>query len=105
MRSKGPASVKSNGKPIVLNGAEREDRLPDSEPGVFAALQSNIQESFDEIEILRGTLQYWESRQPATDPRERAMLMEAFRVMHGELLGLTARMKELAEREEQPAKG
>ena len=31
------------------------------------------------------------------------MLMEAFRVMHGELLGLTARMKDLMERME-PAK-
>jgi hypothetical protein len=105
MRSKGPASVKCNGKPIVHNGVEHEGDLPGGEPGVFAALQSNIQESFDEIEILRGTLQYWESRRPANGPEERAMLTEAFRVMHGELLGLTARTKELIDREEQPAKG
>ena len=64
MRSKGPASVKCNGKPIVYNGVEHEGDLPAGEPGVFAALQSNIQESFDEIEILRGTLQYWEKPAP-----------------------------------------
>ena len=33
------------------------------------------------------------------------MLTEAFRVMHGELLGLTARAKELIDREEQLANG
>ena len=40
-----------------------------------------------------------------SDPKERALLMEAFRVMHGELLGLTARTKELLERMEQAKKG
>ncbi len=105
MRSKGQASVKGNGKPIVHNGVKQEIDLTRGEPGLMAALQSNIQESLDEIDILRGTLQYWESRRPATDPQERAMLTEAFRVMHGELLGLTARAKELTGKMELGAKG
>ncbi|MGO9486967.1 MAG: hypothetical protein ACLPX9_20750 [Rhodomicrobium sp.] len=105
MRSKGQASVKGNGEPIVYNGVECESHLPDGEPNVSGALQTNIQESFDEIEILRGSLQYWESRRPAADPKERAMLAEAFRVLHGELIGLTARAKELVESVELANKG
>jgi hypothetical protein len=62
---------------------------------LLAALKTNIRESFDELEMLRGTVQYWESRRAAADIQERALLAEAFRLMHGELLGLTARMKEL----------
>ncbi len=65
------------------------------DPSLFGALNANIEESLEEIDILRGTVQYWESRRPATAESERAMLLEAFRIMHGELLGLTARMKEL----------
>ncbi len=103
MRSKAQASVRANGKPIEHNGVEYEGEAPGASRGVAAAIRTNVQESFDEIDILRGTLQYWESRRPATDPNERAMLTEAFRVMHGELLGLTARMKDLIERIE-PAK-
>ena len=103
MSSKAQASVRTNGKPIVHNGVEYEGEASGGSPSVATALRSNIQESFDEIDIMRGTLQYWESRRPATDPKERAMLMEAFRVMHGELLGLTARMKDMIERIE-PAK-
>ncbi len=99
MRSKSPASVKGNGKPAVPNGIEFKAVQAGSEPGVIRAIETNIQESFDEIDILRGTIQYWESRRTATDPKERVMLTEAFRIMHGELLGLTARMKELLERE------
>jgi hypothetical protein len=105
MRSKRQASIECNGKTAIHNGAGHEVHLPSEDPSVFAAVQSNIQESLDELEILRGTLQYWESRPAATDPRERAILTEAFRVMHGELLGLTARTRELIEREEQAAKG
>ena len=56
MGSKGPASVRSNGKRIVHNGAKHEGVLPGAGTGAFDALQSNIQESLDEIEILRGTL-------------------------------------------------
>ena len=103
MRSKAQASVRGNGKPIEHNGVEYEGEAPGAGRGVAAAIRANIQDSFDEIDILRGTLQYWESRRPATDPSERAALTEAFRVMHGELLGLTARIKDLMERVE-PAK-
>jgi len=103
MRSKAQASVRANGKPIEHNGVEYEGEAPGAGRGVAAAIRANIQDSFDEIDILRGTLQYWESRRPATDPSERAALTEAFRVMHGELLGLTARIKDLMERIE-PAK-
>jgi hypothetical protein len=100
MRSKSQASVKGSGKPEVHNGSKFNGHGTGSKPSVLTALESNIQQSFDEIDTLRGTLQYWESRRPATDPRERDMLTEAFRIMHGELLGLTARMKELLERAE-----
>ncbi len=99
MRSKSPASVKGNGKPAVLNGIEFDGNRPGSEPSLLRAIETNIQESLDEIDILRGTVQYWESRRIATDPKERVMLTEAFRIMNGELLGLTARVKELLERE------
>ena len=99
MGSKSPASVNGNGKPTVHNGTEFRGNSGESEPNLFRAIETNIQESFDEIDILRGTVQYWESRRTATDPRERDMLTEAFRIMHGELLGLTARMKALLERE------
>ena len=103
MGSKAHASVQANGNPIEHHGVEYEGEAPGGSRSVAAAIRTNVQESFDEIDILRGTLQYWESRRPATDPKERAMLTEAFRVMHGELLGLTARMKDLMERME-PAK-
>jgi len=97
MRSKSPAPIKGNRKPTIHNGIEfKRDR---EEPSLLRAIETNIQESFDEIDILRGTVQYWESRRTATDSKEHIMLTEAFRVMHGELLGLTARMKELLERE------
>ncbi len=99
MRSKSPASVKGNGKPTFHNGTEFEGNREGSESSVLRAIETNIQESLDEIDILRGTMQYWESRRIAIDPKERVMLTEAFRIMHGELLGLTARMKELLERE------
>lgn len=105
MRSKGQASIKGNGEPIVLNSVKYEGYSLRGEPDVFRALQTNIQESFDEIEILRGTLQYWESRRPAASAKERAMLTEAFRVLHGELSGLTARAKGLIERVELADKG
>lgn len=100
MRNKGQASVRGNGKPDIHNGVNVEGHLEGLKPSVFSALETNIQESLDEIDILRGTLQYWESRRPATDPKERDMLTEAFRIMHGELLGLTARTKELLDRTE-----
>ena len=74
------------------------------DPSLFGALNANIEESLEEIDILRGTVQYWESRRPATSEREQAMLVEAFRIMHGELLGLTARVKELLNGAELPAK-
>jgi len=105
MRSKGQASVRVGGKPIVHNGVEYEGDQPSQSLSVIEALRTNIQDSLDELDMMRGTLQYWESRRPASDPKERALLMEAFRVMHGELLGLTARTKELLERMEQAKKG
>ncbi len=105
MRGKDQASIKCNGKPAARNGVRHEICLLGEETGVLDAVQSNIQESFDEIDILRGTLQYWESREPAADPKECVMLAEAFRVMHGELLGLTARAKELIRSVELAAKG
>ena len=97
MRSKGPVIVKLGGNSIVLDGARRETRGSAYSQEALSALQSNIEETMSEIETLRGSLQYWEGRQPATDPREREMLDEAFRVIHGELVGLTARAKELTE--------
>ncbi len=99
MRSKSGAFVKGT-KPAIHNGTEFKGHPSGSERSLIIALETNIQQSLDEIDTLRGTLQYWESRRPATDPKERDMLMEAFRVMHGELLGLTARTKELLERAE-----
>jgi len=98
MRSKSPDSVNGNGKPAIHNGTEFNGHPLGSERGLFAALETNIQQSLDEIDTLRGTLQYWESRRPATDPKECDLLSEAFRIMHGELLGLTARAKALLER-------
>ena len=97
MRRKIQASVKLNAQPIIYNGMEY-DGGADSEPGHLSAIETNIRESFDEIDVLRGTIQYWESRRAATDPEERDRLLEAFRIMHGELLGLTARMKGLLDR-------
>jgi hypothetical protein len=69
----------------------------------LAALDSNIKDSFDEIDALRGTVQYWESRGAVGDPKERDLIIEAYRIIHGELLGLTARMKELRDRAEMAA--
>jgi hypothetical protein len=105
MRSKGQASVRVSGKPIVHSGVTYEGDQPSENLSVIEALRTNIQDSLDEIDMLRGTLQYWESRRPAADPNERALLMEAFRIMHGELLGLTARMRDLLERMEPAKKG
>jgi hypothetical protein len=97
MRSKGPVIVKLGEDSIVYEGTRREARGAGYAQETLGPLQSNIEETLGEIETLRGSLQYWEGRRPATDPRERAMLDEAFRVMHGELLGLTARAKQLME--------
>jgi hypothetical protein len=98
MSSKVQASVRLNAQSIVYDGADHNDDDAGSEPSLLRALEINIRESFDEIDILRGTIQYWESRRAASDPEERDRLMEAFRIMHGELLGLTARMKALLDR-------
>jgi len=98
MSNKIQTSVKLNAQSIVYDGVEYGGGDPNGEPKLLNALDTNIQESFDEIDILRGTIQYWESRRAATDPEERDRLMEAFRIMHGELLGLTARMKGLLDR-------
>src|SRR5271167_108005 len=100
MSSKIKAFVKAGDDRIVYNDVEFASGEAGAEPTVFSALNSNIQESLDEIDILRGTVQYWESRPAATGSNERVMLTEAFRIMHGELLGLTARMKQLLDREE-----
>ncbi len=105
MCSKGQASARVSGKPIVHNGVEYEGDQPSQRLGAVEALRTNIQDSLDELDVMRGTVQYWESRRRAADPKERALLLEAFRVMHGELLGLTARMKELLDRTEQAKKG
>ncbi len=101
MSSKIEPFVKLSETPIAYGGVEYIGNGP--EPTVLGALQTNIQESLDEIDILRGTLQYWEGRRPAANPREREMLLEAFRIMYGELLGLTTRMKELLNKAELPA--
>jgi hypothetical protein len=98
MSSKIQASVKLNAQSIVYDGVEHDSYDADGEPKLLSALETNIRESFDEIDTLRGTIQYWESRRTATDPAERDRLMEAFRIMHGELVGLTARMKGLLDR-------
>jgi hypothetical protein len=98
MSSKIQASVRLNARSIIFDGAGDGGDDTDCEPQLLSAIETNIQESFDEIDILRGTIQYWESRRAATDPEERDRLLEAFRIMHGELLGLTARMKGLLDR-------
>ena len=101
MSSKVEFALRASGDSIVFVG--EEDRIAEAGDAPFnllAALNSNIRESLDEIEILRGTVQYWESRRAATDAKERHVLTEAFRIMHGELLGLTARMKDLLTRAE-----
>jgi hypothetical protein len=98
MSSKVRASVKLNPQSIVYDSVEHDGDDADGEPNLLSAIETNVRESFDEIDILRGTIQYWESRRDSTDPVERDRLMEAFRIMHGELLGLTARMKGLLDR-------
>jgi hypothetical protein len=85
---------------IVYVGEEATPENKDGSISPMAALATNIRESLEEIEILRGTVQYWESRRVATDAKERHLLAEAFRIMHGELFGLTARMKELLSKAE-----
>jgi hypothetical protein len=94
MDDKSLAFVNDNNVSILYSGNGETG----AEISRFSALNSNIQESLDEIDILRGTVQYWESRPAAIDPRERAMVTEAYRVMYGELLGLTARIKDLLDR-------
>ncbi len=88
-------ALRASGDSIVFVGEDRVPASDDASVNLLAALRTNIRESLDEIEILRGTVQYWESRRAVTDAKERSVLVEAFRVMHGELLGLTARMKDL----------
>jgi hypothetical protein len=100
MSSKVHALIDVNEDPIVFDGIAYAGGPADCKPALLDALTSNVQESFDEIDILRGTVQYWESRRAATDPKEQNLLQEAFRVMYGELLGLTARMKQLLDRAE-----
>jgi hypothetical protein len=85
---------------IVYAGEEATPENKDGSTSPMAALAANIRESLEEIEILRGTVQYWESRRTATEAKERHLLAEAFRIMHGELLGLTVRMKELLSKTE-----
>jgi hypothetical protein len=98
MSSKVQASVRLNAQSIVYDSADHNGDDAGSEPNLLRAIETNIRESFDEIDILRGTIQYWESRRAAIDPEERDRLMEAFRIMYGELVGLTARMKGLLDR-------
>jgi hypothetical protein len=95
MSSKIQASVKLKAQPIIYDGVEYSGDDVEAEPTLLSAIEANIRESFDEIDILRGTIQYWESRRTPTDPQERDRLLEAFRIMHGELVGLTARLKGL----------
>jgi hypothetical protein len=98
MSSKIQASVKLNPQSIVYEDGKYSGGDADGESGFLNAIETNIQESFHEIDTLRGTIQYWESRRIATGPEERGRLIEAFSIMHGELLGLTARMKGLLDR-------
>jgi hypothetical protein len=98
MSGKFRGSVETKGKPIVYSDSWGEEGDGEKDFSLFSALDTNIKESLDEIEMLRGTVQYWESRRPATDLGERATLAEAFRIIHGELLGLAARMKVLIDR-------
>jgi|SRR5271166_5552454 len=94
MSRKADAALRAAWEAIIFVDEEADFRESHSF-NLLAALKTNIRESLDELEMLRGTVQYWESRRAATDPQERHLLAEAFRLMHGELLGLTARMKEL----------
>ncbi|MGO9544840.1 MAG: hypothetical protein ACLPPF_08610 [Rhodomicrobium sp.] len=100
MSSKIEAFVRINDDPILYEGLDLASAESGSGPADLAALNSNIRESLDEIDILRGTIQYWEGRRDPADPKERELLKEAFRIMHGELLGMTARMRELLNRTE-----
>ncbi len=100
MSTKNQASVRLNGQPIGFSSVAYECDQDEIEPNLLSAIDSNIRESLDEIDILRGTIQYWESRRAPPGPDERNMLVEAFRIMHGELVGLTARMKDLLDRTE-----
>ena len=98
MSNKLQSPVKLTGRSIVYDDVENDKARTNGGSESLNAIETNIQESLYEIDILRGTIQYWESRPAAIDPEERDRLMEAFRVMHGELLGLTARMKGLLDR-------
>jgi hypothetical protein len=94
MSRKSDAALKAALSALVF--ADGGDGFPETQSfSLLAALKTNIRESLDELEMLRGTVQYWESRRTPTDPQESRLLAEAFRLMHGELLGLTARVKEL----------
>ncbi len=88
---------------IIFDDDAQEGEDRETPAALLTALNANIKDSLEEIDILRGTVQYWESRRAATDAKERDMLREAFRIMHGELLGLTARMKDLLDRAETPS--
>ncbi len=95
---------------VISEETELEIRSETSQSGsqnaaqtLLRAVGENIRDTLDEIDFLRGSIQYWESRRLADDPHERDLLTEAFRIMHGELLGLTARVKELLTRSERSA--
>ena len=62
MSSKIQALVKVNEDAIVFNDVDFLNGEAECEPTLLSALSANIQESLDEIDILRGTAQYWESR-------------------------------------------
>lgn len=100
MGKKGHFAVRTSETLIRCNGSVFASSAAPVAAGALTALNANIKDSLEEIEILRGSVQYWEGRQAPSNQREREMLAEAFRIMHGELLGLTVRVRELRDRAE-----
>ncbi|MGA7329841.1 MAG: hypothetical protein WBX25_36510 [Rhodomicrobium sp.] len=100
MGKKGHVAVGTSETLIRCNGSVYASSAAQTSPNALTALDANIKDSLEEIEILRGSVQYWESRRAPGDQKEREMLTEAFRIMHGELLGLTVRVRELRDRAE-----
>ena len=89
-------SARNTRKDMNNSGADlnvREDSITD-----LTALEKNIEDSFDQIESMRGIVQFWEGR--PSFGAEFESVLETYRIMHGELLGLTTRIRELRDRAE-----
>lgn len=89
-------SVRSNRKD--MNDAGTRIETDGETIAELTALEKNIEDSFDQIESMRGIVQFWEGR-PSSGPEFESVL-ETYRIMHGELLGLTTRIRELRDRAE-----